>query len=81
MRRGTTPTLIIQTDFDWTGYTLQLTIEEGEAELVIEGDMSPSEQSCILPNSRKYGLTAILLRFPAYSIANESALKKNPSSE
>lgn len=38
MRRGTTPTLIIQTDFDWTGYTLQLTIEEGEAELVIEGE-------------------------------------------
>ena len=38
MRRGTTPTLLFMTDFDWTGYTLQLTIEEGDTELVFEGE-------------------------------------------
>ena len=38
MRRGTTPKLTFTTDFDWTGYTVQLTLEENDTELVFEGD-------------------------------------------
>ena len=38
MRRGTTPKLTFTTDFDWTGYTVQLTLEENDTELVLEGD-------------------------------------------
>ena len=38
MRRGTTPKLTFTTDFDWTDYTVQLTLEENDTELVLEGD-------------------------------------------
>lgn len=43
MRRGTSPTLKLTTDQDWTGYEVVVTIEEdsaanGNVELNLEGD-------------------------------------------
>lgn len=38
MRRGTTPKLTLITEFDWTGYTVQVTIKENDTELVLEGE-------------------------------------------
>lgn len=40
MRRGTTPTLKLTTDQDWTGYEVRLTIEEknGGTELTLQQD-------------------------------------------
>ena len=38
MRRGTTPKLTLITEFDWTGYTVQLTLKENDTELVLEGE-------------------------------------------
>ena len=38
MRRGTTPKLTLITEFDWTGYTVQVTLKENDAELVLEGE-------------------------------------------
>lgn len=37
MRRGTTPKLTLTTEFDWTGYTVQVTLKENDTELVLEG--------------------------------------------
>lgn len=36
MRRGTTPKLTLITEFDWTGYTVQVTLKENDTELVLE---------------------------------------------
>lgn len=38
MRRGTTPILRFQTTQDWSGYELQLTIEDDNNELVFTND-------------------------------------------
>lgn len=38
MRRGTTPKLTLITEFDWTGYTVQVTLKENDTELVLEGE-------------------------------------------
>ena len=38
MRRGTTPKIIITTDFDWTAYAVQITLKENDVELVVEED-------------------------------------------
>lgn len=38
MRRGTTPKLTLTTEFDWTGYTVQVTLKENDTELVLEGE-------------------------------------------
>lgn len=38
MRRGTTPILTFRTNQDWTGYELELTIEDDNTELVFRGD-------------------------------------------
>lgn len=38
MRRGTTPKLTLITEFDWTGYTVQVTLKESSTELVLEGE-------------------------------------------
>ena len=38
MRRGTTPILRFQTNHDWTGYELQLTLEDDDSELVFTND-------------------------------------------
>lgn len=36
MRRGTTPKLTLITEFNWTGYTVQVTMKENDVELVVE---------------------------------------------
>lgn len=38
MRRGTTPILKFKTGQDWTGYELQLTLEDDDTELTFTGD-------------------------------------------
>ena len=38
MRRGTTPKLTLITEFDWTGYTVQVTLKENDTQLVLEGE-------------------------------------------
>lgn len=38
MRRGTTPKLTLITEFDWTDYTVQVTLKENDTELVLEGE-------------------------------------------
>lgn len=38
MRRGTTPKLTLIAEFDWTGYTVQVTLKENDIELVLEGE-------------------------------------------
>lgn len=38
MRRGTTPILKFKTGQDWTGYELQLTLEDSDTELTFSGD-------------------------------------------
>lgn len=47
MRRGTTAKLTLTTDFDWTGYTLQVTLKENEEELVFENDRLDVDKSNI----------------------------------
>lgn len=47
MRRGTTAKLTLTSDFDWTDYTLQLTLEENEIELVFTEDRLTVNQGIV----------------------------------
>ncbi|MGF6375129.1 hypothetical protein M2140_000163 [Clostridiales Family XIII bacterium PM5-7] len=47
MRRGTTPTLKLITEQDWTGYDLRLTLEEGSNEMTFENDRLTVEASVV----------------------------------
>lgn len=38
MRRGTTPILRFRSSQDWSGYELELTLEDDTVEMVFEGD-------------------------------------------
>ena len=47
MRRGTTAKLTFTSDFDWADYTLQLTLEENEIELVFTEDRLTVNQGIV----------------------------------
>lgn len=48
MRRGTTPTFNIECDVDLTGYTIFVTLEQGNRELTLTPECETTEDGCVL---------------------------------
>ena len=48
MRRGTTPTFNIECDVDLTGYTIFVTLEQGNKEFTLTPECEATEDGCVL---------------------------------
>lgn len=48
MRRGTTPTFNIECDVDLAGYTIFVTLEQGNKELTLTPECEATEDGCVL---------------------------------